>query len=38
MAATSTESDLRTFRDFLMQYNTVIEQCFGTCVVDFTSR
>ncbi|KAI6244148.1 Zf-Tim10-DDP domain-containing protein [Aphelenchoides fujianensis] len=34
----STETDLRTFRDFLMQYNLVTENCFMACVQDFTSR
>uniref|UniRef100_A0A915DF35 Mitochondrial import inner membrane translocase subunit n=1 Tax=Ditylenchus dipsaci TaxID=166011 RepID=A0A915DF35_9BILA len=38
MAAVSSEADLRTFRDFLVQYNLVIEKCFNSCVVDFTSR
>ncbi|KAI1728853.1 tim10/DDP family zinc finger domain-containing protein [Ditylenchus destructor] len=38
MASGTSENDLRTFRDFLMQYNLVIEQCFSSCVVDFTSK
>ncbi|CAI4231007.1 unnamed protein product [Auanema sp. JU1783] len=36
--ATGTDTDLKTFRDFLMQYNNVTEQCFGACVNDMTSR
>uniref|UniRef100_A0A1I7XFQ5 Zf-Tim10_DDP domain-containing protein n=1 Tax=Heterorhabditis bacteriophora TaxID=37862 RepID=A0A1I7XFQ5_HETBA len=38
MAKTGTETDLQTFRDFLMQYNNVTEQCFGACINDMTSR
>ncbi|KAL3097844.1 hypothetical protein niasHS_000579 [Heterodera schachtii] len=34
----STDTDLRTFRDFLLQYNAVTEQCFDACIRDFTSR
>ncbi|KAK6045563.1 Tim10/DDP family zinc finger [Cooperia oncophora] len=34
----ATESDLKTFRDFLMQYNNVTEQCFAACINDLTSR
>ncbi|KJH40977.1 Tim10/DDP family zinc finger [Dictyocaulus viviparus] len=37
-AQTATDTDLKTFRDFLMQYNTVTEQCFGACINDLTSR
>ncbi|KAI3415992.1 hypothetical protein GPALN_005550 [Globodera pallida] len=33
-----TDTDLRTFRDFLLQYNAVTEQCFGACIRDFTGR
>ncbi|GMT32731.1 hypothetical protein PFISCL1PPCAC_24028 [Pristionchus fissidentatus] len=32
------DTDLKTFRDFLMQYNIVTEQCFGACVNDMTTR
>ena len=32
------DDNLKTFRDFLMQYNTVTEQCFGACVNGFTTR
>uniref|UniRef100_A0A914DLK2 Mitochondrial import inner membrane translocase subunit n=1 Tax=Acrobeloides nanus TaxID=290746 RepID=A0A914DLK2_9BILA len=38
MAANTTESDLKTFRDFLIQYNMVTEQCFGSCIHDLTAR
>ncbi|VDN02088.1 unnamed protein product [Thelazia callipaeda] len=31
-------NDLKTFRDFLAQYNVVAEQCFISCVTDFTKR
>ncbi|CAK5074842.1 unnamed protein product [Meloidogyne enterolobii] len=34
----TTESDLRTFREFLLQYNAVTEHCFNSCVVDFSRR
>ncbi|KAJ1370483.1 hypothetical protein KIN20_032211 [Parelaphostrongylus tenuis] len=34
----ATDTDLKTFRDFLMQYNNVTEQCFGACVNDLTAR
>ncbi|VDO57863.1 unnamed protein product [Haemonchus placei] len=34
----TTESDMKTFRDFLMQYNNVTEQCFGACINDMTTR
>jgi import inner membrane translocase subunit TIM9 len=34
----TTESDMGTFREFLKQYNSVTEKCFGACVRDFTSR
>ncbi|KAI6191804.1 DNA-directed RNA polymerase III subunit RPC3 [Aphelenchoides bicaudatus] len=37
MAETS-ETDLKTFRDFLMQYNSVTEQCFTACVHDLSKR
>ncbi|TKR80741.1 hypothetical protein L596_014761 [Steinernema carpocapsae] len=33
-----TETNLKTFRDFLMQYNLVTERCFTACVVDMGSR
>ncbi|VDM53773.1 unnamed protein product [Angiostrongylus costaricensis] len=32
------DKDLKAFRDFLTQYNTVTEQCFGACVNDLTAR
>ncbi|KAH7725305.1 TIN-9.1 protein [Aphelenchoides avenae] len=32
------EAELKTFKDFLMQYNLVSEQCFMACISDFTSR
>jgi hypothetical protein len=32
------DTDMRAFREFLVQYNTVTEKCFRRCVVDFTSR
>lgn len=38
MAANSSENDMRTFRDFLLQYNEVTEQCFNACVTDFSLR
>lgn len=38
MAAETTETDIKTFRDFLMQYNSVTEQCFIACVQDLTNR
>ncbi|KAJ1366386.1 hypothetical protein KIN20_027028 [Parelaphostrongylus tenuis] len=34
----ASDTDLETFRDFLIQYNKVTEQCFGSCVNDFTVR
>ena len=37
-ANVGTDTDLKTFRDFLMQYNLVTEQCFGACVNDMTTR
>ncbi|RCN50101.1 Tim10/DDP family zinc finger [Ancylostoma caninum] len=37
-AGATTDTDLKTFRDFLMQYNNVTEQCFGACINDMTSR
>ncbi|KHJ95337.1 Tim10/DDP family zinc finger [Oesophagostomum dentatum] len=37
-APPATETDLKTFRDFLMQYNNVTEKCFGSCVNDMTTR
>ncbi|ETN84546.1 import inner membrane translocase subunit TIM9 domain protein [Necator americanus] len=36
--AATTDTDLKTFRDFLMQYNNVTEQCFGACINDMTTR
>uniref|UniRef100_A0AAF5Q6I3 Mitochondrial import inner membrane translocase subunit n=1 Tax=Wuchereria bancrofti TaxID=6293 RepID=A0AAF5Q6I3_WUCBA len=38
MAENSTETDLKTFKDFLTQYNAVAEQCFTSCITDFTTR
>lgn len=38
MVVNSSENDMRTFRDFLLQYNEVTEQCFNACVTDFSSR
>ncbi|KHN73517.1 Mitochondrial import inner membrane translocase subunit Tim9 [Toxocara canis] len=38
MAANATETDLKTFRDFLIQYNSVTEQCFAQCITDMTTR
>ncbi|VDD92713.1 unnamed protein product [Enterobius vermicularis] len=38
MAATATDTDLKTFKDFLIQYNNVTEQCFGHCITDMTTR
>lgn len=38
MAENATETDLKTFKDFLAQYNIVAEQCFTACVTDFTTR
>uniref|UniRef100_A0A0N5AWT9 Mitochondrial import inner membrane translocase subunit n=1 Tax=Syphacia muris TaxID=451379 RepID=A0A0N5AWT9_9BILA len=38
MAEAATETDLKTFKDFLMQYNSVTEQCFGHCITDMTTR
>lgn len=35
---TTTESDIGTFREFLKQYNSVTEKCFGACISDLTSR
>ncbi|KAJ1366378.1 hypothetical protein KIN20_027019 [Parelaphostrongylus tenuis] len=34
----ASDADLETFRDFLIRYNKVTEQCFGSCVNDFTVR
>ncbi|KOB77759.1 Mitochondrial import inner membrane translocase subunit Tim9A [Operophtera brumata] len=34
-----TEADqIKTFKDFLVQYNKLSELCFNDCVHDFTSR
>lgn len=38
MAENATETDLKTFKDFLAQYNAVAEQCFISCITDFTTR
>ncbi|VDN19309.1 unnamed protein product [Gongylonema pulchrum] len=38
MAENATETDLKTFKDFLTQYNVVAEQCFMSCINDFTTR
>lgn len=32
------DSDIRTFKEFLNQYNILAEQCFMDCVRDFTTR
>jgi len=32
------DSDMRTFKEFLLQYNTVTEKCFRRCIVDFSLR
>ncbi|KAK0404212.1 hypothetical protein QR680_017342 [Steinernema hermaphroditum] len=37
-SASETETNLKTFRDFLMQYNLLTEQCFTACVNDMTTR
>ncbi|MFH4977000.1 hypothetical protein AB6A40_003709 [Gnathostoma spinigerum] len=37
-AALATDTDLQTFRDFLIQYNNVTELCFNHCVTDMTTR
>uniref|UniRef100_A0A7E4VCZ5 Mitochondrial import inner membrane translocase subunit n=1 Tax=Panagrellus redivivus TaxID=6233 RepID=A0A7E4VCZ5_PANRE len=37
-AGGSTETDMSTFREFLKQYNSVTEKCFGACINDFGSR
>lgn len=34
----ASEADIRTFKEFLSQYNILAEQCFMACVRDFTSR
>jgi import inner membrane translocase subunit TIM9 len=31
-------SQVKTFRDFLSNYNRVSEMCFRACIWDFTSR
>lgn len=36
--APGTETDMKTFKDFLMQYNMVSENCFSHCINDLTSR
>uniref|UniRef100_A0A915Q773 Aminotransferase class I/classII domain-containing protein n=1 Tax=Setaria digitata TaxID=48799 RepID=A0A915Q773_9BILA len=38
MVENATETDLKTFKDFLTQYNAVAEQCFISCITDFTTR
>ncbi|CAD6194089.1 unnamed protein product [Caenorhabditis auriculariae] len=38
MATQPVDANIQTFRDFLVQYNNVAEQCFNSCVNDFTSR
>ncbi|EFO21941.1 hypothetical protein LOAG_06543 [Loa loa] len=38
MVEKTTETDLKTFKDFLTQYNAVAEQCFTSCITDFTTR
>uniref|UniRef100_A0A0N4ZQS8 Mitochondrial import inner membrane translocase subunit n=1 Tax=Parastrongyloides trichosuri TaxID=131310 RepID=A0A0N4ZQS8_PARTI len=35
---TGVDTDMKTFKDFLMQYNMVSENCFSHCVTDLTSR
>jgi len=30
--------ELKTFKDFLLQYNVLTEQCFNSCITDFTKR
>uniref|UniRef100_A0A0K0E0F9 Mitochondrial import inner membrane translocase subunit n=1 Tax=Strongyloides stercoralis TaxID=6248 RepID=A0A0K0E0F9_STRER len=32
------ETDMKTFKDFLMQYNMVSENCFSHCINDLTTR
>ncbi|XP_063858256.1 mitochondrial import inner membrane translocase subunit Tim9-like isoform X2 [Scylla paramamosain] len=32
------EMQVKQFRDFLVQYNKLSENCFNACVWDFTSR
>uniref|UniRef100_A0A0K0EUL5 Mitochondrial import inner membrane translocase subunit n=1 Tax=Strongyloides venezuelensis TaxID=75913 RepID=A0A0K0EUL5_STRVS len=32
------ETEMKTFKDFLMQYNMVSENCFTHCVNDLSSR
>jgi len=34
----TTETDLKTFKDFLVQYNSLTEACFGACIQDLTTR
>uniref|UniRef100_A0AC35UFF9 Zf-Tim10_DDP domain-containing protein n=1 Tax=Rhabditophanes sp. KR3021 TaxID=114890 RepID=A0AC35UFF9_9BILA len=35
---TGVDTDMKTFKDFLIQYNSVSEACFSHCVTDLTSR
>jgi import inner membrane translocase subunit TIM9 len=37
-AADSSADQVRTFREFLSQYNRLSELCFSDCVWDFTAR
>lgn len=32
------EVQVKQFRDFLVQYNKLSENCFAACIWDFTSR
>ena len=34
----SPEDQLSQFREFLLSYNKLADQCFGDCVHDFTKR
>ncbi len=37
-AALSDSEQIRTFKDFLSNYNKLSELCFNDCVTDFTTR
>ena len=34
----ATSDQFRQFKDFIMNYNKLSEQCFNDCIFDFTNR
>ena len=36
--ANTTDDQFKQFKDFILNYNKLSEQCFNDCIFDFTSR